>query len=233
MEKSYLIVGAGSKMAAATVKKLRGSETSFILLSREKPAYMEEKDTYIPYDAAENELNSTDLPDSINGMAYFPGTINLKPFRGLKEEDFRKDWEINFLGAVRILQIALKALKKGKPSSVLLFSTVAVQTGMPFHSSISAAKGAVEGFCRAMAAELSPDVRVNAIAPSLTDTALAEKLLSTDQKKEASADRHPLKKYGTAEDVAGIATYLLAEESSWITGQILHIDGGLSSVRHL
>jgi len=233
MEKSYLIAGAGSEMARATVKKLRGKETSFTLLSRNKPIYAEAKDNYIPFDATNTGLSISDLPDTLNGMAYFPGTINLKPFRGLSEGDFRQDWEINFLGAVRILKLALKALKKGKPSSVLLFSTVAVQTGMPFHSSISAAKGAVEGFCRAMAAELSPDVRVNAIAPSLTDTALAKKFLATDQKKEASANRHPLKKYGTADDIAGIASSLLGEDGAWITGQIFHIDGGLSSLRQL
>lgn len=155
---------------------------------------MHENDSFIPFDASKDTPESIELPDDLQGLAYFPGTINLKPFRGLKEEDFRNDWEINFMGAVKVLKAALKQLIKGKPSSVLFFSTVAVQTGMPFHSSISAAKGALEGFCRSMAAELSPDVRVNAIAPSLTDTTLAEKLLSSEQKKEASAERHPLKK---------------------------------------
>lgn len=173
----------------------------------------------------------TDLPATLDGLVYLPGTINLKPFRALKPMDFLHDFEVNVLGAIKVLQAALKALKAGENSSVVLFSTVAVAQGMPFHSSIATSKGAIEGLMRALAAELAPSIRVNAIAPSLTATPLASKLLSTPEKMEASAKRHPLQRLGKPEDIAAMAAFLLGKQSSWITGQVFGVDGGLSQLK--
>jgi NAD(P)-dependent dehydrogenase (short-subunit alcohol dehydrogenase family) len=165
-------------------------------------------------------------------LVYCPGTINLKPFHRIAISDFQNEMDINFFGAVRVLQACLKGLKKSDSASVVLFSTVAVQTGMGFHAGIASAKGAVEGLTRSLAAEWAPSkIRVNSIAPSLTDTPLASNLLSTPEKKEASDKRHPLGRIGSPEDLANAAFYLLSENSSWMTGQILHLDGGMSSLK--
>ena len=171
------------------------------------------------------------LPDVLDGVFYAPGSINLKPFHGLKPDDFRAEFELNVMGAIRVLQAVLPRLKKAGQASVVLASTVAVQQGMPFHSSIAASKGALEGLVRSLAAEWAPHIRVNAIAPSLTDTPLAERLLNADAKREAAANRHPLKRVGTAEDQAQAVAFLLSNRSSWITGQVLGVDGGMSRVR--
>jgi 3-oxoacyl-[acyl-carrier protein] reductase len=167
----------------------------------------------------------------LDGIAYCPGSITLKPFRGLKQEDIMKDMQVNLMGAVRVLQQYLPNLKMAAHPSVVLFSTVAVTTGMPYHASIAMAKGAVEGLVRSLAAEWAPTIRVNCIAPSLTDTPLAAKLLETDAKREAGAARHPLKTVGRSEDIARAAMFLLGDSSRFVTGQVLHIDGGMSSVR--
>jgi NAD(P)-dependent dehydrogenase (short-subunit alcohol dehydrogenase family) len=149
----------------------------------------------------------------------------------LKEEDFLADFKVNHIGAVKVIQQSLKALKKSENASIVLFSTVAVQTGLSFHSSVASAKGAIEGLGKALAAELAPTIRVNVIAPSLTDTPLAERLLSSDDKKKANADRHPLKSIGTAEDMANTARFLLGDDSRWMTGQVIAVDGGMGSLR--
>lgn len=169
--------------------------------------------------------------DQANGLVYCPGTIDLKSFQQLTDENFRNDFEINLMGAVRTIRHFHRILKKSGSASIVLFSTVAVGQGMAFHASISAAKGAVEGLTRSLAAEFAPTIRVNAIAPSLTDTKLAARILSTDERREAGNKRHPLGRIGMASDIAGMAAFLLSEKSGWITGQILHVDGGLSVVR--
>lgn len=173
-----------------------------------------------------------DVPEELHGLVYCPGTINLKPFNRISIEDVRRELEVNYLGAVRVLHQTIDSLKKGK-GSVVLFSTVAVKVGMPFHSSISAAKGAVEGLTKSLAAEYAPHIRFNAIAPSLTDTPLASGLLNNERKQEANAKRHPLQKVGQPKDISSMATYLLSDSSSWITGQIMHLDGGISSIKPL
>ena len=174
-----------------------------------------------------------DPPAEIHGAVYCPGTITLKSFRALEEEDFRRDLEVNLLGAVRFLKACQPRLAgtADRPASVVLFSTVAVGQGMPMHASIAAAKGAVEGLVRSLAAEWAPRVRVNAIAPALTDTGLAARLLSTPEKRAALAARYPLERLGTPHDAAALARFLLSDESGWITGQVLAVDGGLSTLR--
>ena len=135
------------------------------------------------------------------------------------------------MGAVKIIQQLLPALKKAEAPSVVFFSTVAVQTGMPFHASIAAAKGAVEGLARSLAAELAPKIRVNCIAPSLVQTSLAEKLVNTPEKIEAGGKRHALQRIGQPNDIAAMAEFLLSDKAGWITGQVLHIDGGMSTLK--
>jgi NAD(P)-dependent dehydrogenase (short-subunit alcohol dehydrogenase family) len=170
------------------------------------------------------------LPDTLNGLVYCPGSITLKPFNRLSPEDFLQDFQINLLGAVRCLQAAQSRLKKSSNASVVLFSSVAAQTGMPYHASIAASKAAIEGLTKSLAAEWAPSIRVNCIAPSLTQTSLAEKLTNTAEKIEAAAQKHPLKRIGQPEEIASLAHFLLSPASSWMTGQVLHLDGGLSSL---
>jgi NAD(P)-dependent dehydrogenase (short-subunit alcohol dehydrogenase family) len=171
-------------------------------------------------------------PDVIHGLAYLPGTIQLKPFHRTTEMDFMADFKVNVLGFVRVLQAFLPALKKSGNSSVLAFSTVAANTGLGFHSSISASKGGLQALCLSLAAELAPSgIRVNCIAPSITDTPLASALLNTPEKREASGRRHPLGRVGSPEDMASAAAFLLGEESGWITGQCFGIDGGFSRLK--
>ena len=148
----------------------------------------------------------------------------------LKPDHFSEDLEINFLSLVKVVHELLPKLKKADQASLVFFSTVAVQIGMPFHTSVAAAKGAIEGFAKSLAAEYAPNFRVNVIAPSLTDTPLAGKLLSSEDKKEKMAERHPLKRVGTTKDIAKVASFLLQDDSSWITGQIIGVDGGMSTL---
>ena len=183
------------------------------------------------YDATATGADLSFIPDTLDGLVYCPGTIDLKPFHRLSPERFADDYNLNVLGAVRTIQAALPALRKSGNASIVLFSTVAVRTGLNFHSLVSASKGAVEGLTRALAAELAPTIRVNAIAPSLTDTPLAGSLLNTPEKRDANAQRHPLRRIGRPDDIAGIAAFLLGEEGSWITGQVIAVDGGMSAVR--
>ena len=221
--KNFLIIGGTSGIGNALVNLLE--ETGHIVIQASRSA------SHLTYNALHDQLELSNLPDVLHGVAYCPGSINLKPFHRLAENDFLEDFRINVLGAIRTLQQVLPLLKKADQASVVLFSTVAVQQGMAFHASVAAAKGAVEGLTRSLAAEWAPKIRVNAIAPSLTQTPLAEKLLASEDKKKTAAERHPLKQVGSAEDIARMASFLLTQQSGWITGQVLHVDGGLSSVR--
>ncbi len=227
-----LIIGAGSGIGLALAEKLSAAGQSLYVITTqaEKLSHLE-RVHFLESNFMEDSWTGRDFPEALDGLVYCPGTINLKPIRGLKPKDFIHDFEVNVVGAVKVIQAALKALKAGHQPSIVLFSTVAVAQGMPFHASIAAAKGAVEGLGRSLAAELSPTVRVNVIAPSITQTPLAARLLSTDEKVEASANRHPLKRIGQADDMANATAYLLSEDASWITGQVLGVDGGLSRLR--
>ncbi|MBD3256944.1 SDR family oxidoreductase [candidate division GN15 bacterium] len=232
-----LVVGASSGIGLETIRRLREQDTEVYAISRTAPdEFMQLGVKHLAFDVTGDEMASVKafLPERLSGLVYGPGTITLKPFQGLKIEDYRLDLEINLLGGVKILQVSLPALRKGAPASVVFFSTVASGVGMSYHASIAAAKSAVEGFALSTAAELArSNIRVNVVAPSLTDTRLAENLLSTDQKRESSADRHPLKRYGQPEDIARTVVFLLNEASGWLTGQIIGVDGGLSRLRPL
>ena len=186
---------------------------------------------YFPLDVNQETYDFGSLPEVIDGLVFCPGLINLKPFARIKPEDFLEDYRIQVLGAIKVIQQILPRLKKSNSASIVLFSTVAVQTGFSFHSLVASSKGAIEGLTKALAAEFAPSIRVNCIAPSITETPLAAQLLSTPEKIEANAQRHPLKKIGKAEDLANAVKFLISEESAWMTGQILAIDGGISSLR--
>jgi len=226
-----LIAGGNSGMGLETVKLFQHSNHHLLCAARSHSEVSELRNVSMVPFYADSEADSLDLPDTLEGFVYFPGTITLKPFQRLTEEEFRQDLEVNFFGAVRLLQKAFPALKKAESASVVLFSTVAVSTGMPFHASIASAKGAVEGLARSLAAELAPSVRVNCIAPSLTDTKLASGLLDTEAKQKGARDRHPLKRFGNASENARLVQYLLSDDSAFMTGQVLRPDGGLSSLR--
>lgn len=228
--KNYLVVGGSYGIGLEIVKRLSEENANVYVLSRTNEQIPNFSNIdYQPFDVLSDE--DFDLPDELHGVVYCPGSINLKPFRSLKPKAFREDFEINVAGAVKVLQKAQKVLTKTEGASVVLFSTVAVALGMPYHTSVAASKGAVEGLAKSLAAEWSPKVRVNCIAPSLTDTPLAARLLSTDDKRAASAQRHPLKRVGTVKDIADAAVFLLSDLSGWMTGQVLGVDGGISGVK--
>jgi NAD(P)-dependent dehydrogenase (short-subunit alcohol dehydrogenase family) len=229
MQKTYVVVGASSGIGQEMAKMLLQDGHRVVTLSRTPPSLSGHE--YHHLDVTQPDFSAITLPDQIDGLVYAPGTINLKPFKSLKRQHFQVDLEVNVLGAIDVVQWALKSLLAAEAPAILFFSTVAVQQGMPFHASIAAAKGAVEGLTRSLAAELAPKIRVNAIAPSLTDTPLADRLLNSDAKQEAAAKRHPLQKYGTAKDLAKAGLFLLSEDASWITGQILGVDGGMSTLK--
>jgi NAD(P)-dependent dehydrogenase (short-subunit alcohol dehydrogenase family) len=230
--RNILVVGGSSGIGLAVVKELVAAGDNVWVWSRTTGALEGIAGiTHHTVDVlADDELPADQLPDQLSGLVYCPGSINLKPFRSFKPEDFRQEFEINVVGAVRCLQAVERKLKKSGDGAVVLFSTVAVQRGLTFHSAISAAKGALEGLTRALAAEWAPKVRINAIAPSLTDTPLAENLLATEDKRKASAERHPLKRVGEPAEVAAMATFLLGPSAAFMTGQVIGMDGGMSRV---
>ena len=227
--KNILLIGGSYGIGNAIVTTLH-TEANVFVASRTHENLTGINIKHIPFDASSDTLDTTNLPSIIDGLVYCPGSINLRPFRGLKPEAFEADLNINFIGLVKVIQAVLPNLVASEQSSIVLFSSVAVTMGMPFHTSVAAAKGAVEGFAKALAAEYAPKIRVNVIAPSLTDTPLADKFLSSEEKREKSALRHPLKRFGTAEDIAEMTNFLLSDKSSWISGQIFHVDGGMSTL---
>ena len=218
-----LVIGGSKGIGSAIIKNLV-DENSIVNISRTPPVDSQNNLTHFNYN-----IVTDDFPEieEIDTLIYCPGSINLKPISRLKLEDFRNDFEINVIGAVKAIQHYLPALKKGNKPSILLFSTVAAKLGMPFHASIAAAKSAVEGVTKSLGAELAPLIRVNAIAPTVTDTELASKLLRNERMIENIRERHPLKKYLDPKEVADLATFLISEKAQSISGQIFELDCGI------
>lgn len=231
--KDFVVIGGSSGIGLEITRRLTESNQRVTMVSRSTHTVNQLKAvSHLSLDVTRDDIDPASVPERIQGLAYCPGSIRLRPFHRLKPDDFLADFQINLLGAVKSIQACLPGLKKAdSPASIVMFSTVAVETGMPFHASIASAKGAIEGLTRSLAAELAPTIRVNAIAPSLTDTNLAKALLSDDGKRSAAAERHPLKRFGHARDIAAAAIFLLENSASWITGQVMAVDGGMGSVR--
>lgn len=227
---NFLIAGASSGIGASLKKRLESAGHQVFTAGRTPLASA----GHLIWDARSEGPVSlpSEWPTNFHGFAYLPGTIQLKPFHRTSESDFLDDFRVNVLGFVRIMQALLPTLKKAENSSVVAFSTVAANTGLGFHSSISASKGGLQSLCFSLAAELSSSgIRVNCIAPSITDTPLAGQLLNTPEKREASAKRHALGRIGTADDLAAAAAFLLSSDAGWITGQVLGADGGFSRLK--
>ncbi|APG59425.1 SDR family NAD(P)-dependent oxidoreductase [Christiangramia salexigens] len=229
MKKNILLIGGSTGIGFQISEKLKKDHNIFIA-SRNKGELNTDEVTHLEFDVLKDDISELDLPEVIDGLVYCPGSIDLKPFKMIKPENFEKEMNLNFFGLVRSVQGLLGKLKKTDQASLVFFSTVAVKIGMPYHTNVAAAKGAIEGFAKSLAAEYAPGLRVNVIAPSLTDTPLAEKLLSNEDKRKKMDQRHPLKRVGEATDIANLASFLLGDESTWITGQILGIDGGMSTL---
>ncbi|QNF34159.1 SDR family oxidoreductase [Adhaeribacter swui] len=235
-DKNILIIGGSSGIGAALVQLLSQDKNFHVYtLSRQQPNFLPLPNVnFITWDIRQVPTPELlyQLPEVFHGLVYLPGTINLKPFHRLTPADFREEWEVNVLGAVTALQAFLPHLKRSGAAAVVLFSSVAAQTGMSFHASTASAKAGVEGLAKALAAEwASLKIRVNVIAPSLTDTPLAGNLLATPEKREAANKRHPLGRTGTPSEIAALTKFLISEEAGWLTGQIIAQDGGLSALR--
>ncbi len=229
---NYLIVGASSGIGKKISEQL--SESGHNLFCTYNSNQIQTENPLINsfhLNVLDEKISLDFLPETLDGIVYCPGSINLKPFERIKPQDFTNDYNLQVIGAIKVIQAAAAKLKTSENASIVLFSTVAVQLGLPFHSQVAASKGAIEGLTKALAAEYAPKIRVNCVAPSLTDTPLAASLLNTDLKIEANAQRHPLKRIGTVDDIANLVGFLLSDKSTWITGQILHADGGMSTLK--
>jgi NAD(P)-dependent dehydrogenase (short-subunit alcohol dehydrogenase family) len=229
---NYLIIGGSSGIGSSLVAQLVEEGHQVFATYNTHPVTSSFPNlSYFPLNVLDETLDLSFLPEKLDGIAFCPGAIQLKPFARIQAADFMADYQLQVVGAIKVIQGALPALKNAEQASIVLFSTVAVQLGLNFHSLVSASKGAIEGLTKSLAAEFAPKIRVNAIAPSLTNTPLAAGLLNSDQKMEANAERHPLKRVGKPEDVSAMAAFLLSPKTSWITGQILSVDGGMGVLK--
>lgn len=221
----YLIIGGSKGIGRAIIEQL---DEAHEIINISRSAYDGSKSiTQYQLNVLEDELPEL---EGIEALIYCPGSINLKPIGSLKEEDFINDFSVNVLGAVRCIKKYHRDLKRNN-GSIVFFSTVAAKIGMPFHASVAAAKSGVEGLTKSLAAELAPAVRVNCIAPTVTNTSLAAHLLRNEKAQESTAERHPLKRYLDAEEVASMAVYLSNTDARGITGQIIGIDAGIGSLK--
>ena len=227
--KNILLIGGPTGIGYELSQKLKKDNNLFIS-TRDQGKFNDPNIKTHELDL-DKEFETDWLPDHLDGFVYLPGTINLRPFKGLKPSVFLDDFNINVMGCVKILQKVLPKIQAAENPSIVMFSTVAVKMGMPFHSSVSSSKGAIEGLTRSLAAEFAPKIRVNAIAPSILDTPLAEKFRNSETKLENSRNRHPMKEIGSPEDISEVVKFLLEDNSKWMTGQIIPFDGGMSSVK--
>ncbi|MDZ4757948.1 MAG: SDR family oxidoreductase [Bacteroidota bacterium] len=229
---NYLIIGTSSGIGKALSLRLADNDHQVIGTFNKNEIHAAHAGIkYHKLNVLDENFSLDFLPETLAGIIYCPGSINLRPFERIKPADFINDYNLQVVGAIKIIQAAISKLKNSANAAIILFSSVAVQIGLPFHSQIAASKGAIEGLTKALAAEYAPKIRVNCIAPSLTDTPLAATFVNSEQKKEANAQRHPLKRIGTIDDIANMAEFLLSEKASWITGQIMHVDGGISTLK--
>ena len=234
-----LIYGGSGGIGAETARVLHAKGSALHLVGRDEArlsAIAAETAASFTVADVEDPLSFARVAEaagsSLSGLVYAVGTINLKPLSRLTPDDFERDFRINAVGAVLAVQACLPALKAADgTSAIVLFSTIAVAQGFAAHASVSMAKGAVEGLATALAAELAPKVRVNVIAPSLTRTPLAAALTGNEAMATAIAQLHPLQRLGEARDSAALAAFLLSNDASWITGQIIGVDGGRSRLR--
>lgn len=226
--KSIIVIGGSKGIGKALISSLLSSYDNIINISRTEPEISRDNVTHYACD-----ILTDDLPDieSADGLVYCPGSINLKPINRLSIEDFQDDFNINVIGAVKAVQKYLPVLKKGNNPSIVMFSTVAAKLGMPFHASVAASKSAIEGLTKSLGAELAPTVRVNAIAPTVTNTELASKLLRNDSMIEKMNERHPLKKILQPEEVANMAAFLLSDKAASLSGQVFEMDCGIVSFK--
>ena len=227
--KNILLIGGSTGIGYELSQKLKKDNNLFIS-TRDQGKFNDPNIKTHELDL-DKEFETDWLPDHLDGFVYLPGTINLRPFKGLKPSVFLDDFNINVMGCVKILQKVLTKIQAAENPSIVMFSTVAVKIGMPFHSSVSSSKGAIEGLTRSLAAEFAPKIRVNSIAPSILDTPLSEKFLNSETKLENSRNRHPLKEIGSPKDISEFVKFLLEDNSKWMTGQIIPFDGGMSSVK--
>ena len=227
--KNILLIGGSTGIGYELSQKLKEDNNIFISTrNQDKFNHPNIKTNELDLD---KEFETDWLPEHLDGFVYLPGTINLRPFKGLKPSVFLEDFNINVMGCIKILQKVLPKIQAAENPSIVMFSTVAVKLGMPFHSSVSSSKGAIEGLTRSLAAEFAPKIRVNAIAPSILDTPLAEKFLNSETKLENLRNRHPMKEIGSPKDISEVVKFLLEDNSKWMTGQIIPFDGGMSSVK--
>jgi NAD(P)-dependent dehydrogenase (short-subunit alcohol dehydrogenase family) len=227
--KNILLIG-GSYGIGSSLAQILAENNQVIIASRSKPENDLNNVKHITFDASNDEIDLNQLPEKIDGFVYFPGSINLRPFKGLSIDSFKQDLEINVISLIKVLKSIFPKLNTSDNPSLVFLSTVAVSQGMPFHSSVATAKGAIEGLAKSLAAEYAPKMRVNVIAPSIVDTPLANRFLNNETKVQKSAEKHPLNRVGNKEDIAEMISFLLSDKSSWMTGQILNVDGGLSTI---
>lgn len=225
--KSYIIVGGSHGIGNALLESLV-KDHQVINISRTEPSISHNNLTHYTIDVLTDDLPDV---DSCDGLVYCPGSINLKPFESLSPQDFRDDFDINVIGAIKTIQKYLPKLKSSKNPAIVLFSTVATKLGMPYHTSVAAAKSAVEGLTKSLGAELAPKIRVNAIAPTITNTDLASKLLRNDKMVEKITERHPLKKFLEPDEVSEMALFLLSEKAASMSGQVFEMDCGIVSFK--
>ena len=224
----HILIIGGTKGIGKAIIDLLIEKNKIICMSRNASDYNHENYNHIQLDATLD--NFPDL-EKIDSLVYCPGSINLKPISTLSIEDFRNDFELNVIGAVKSIKKYLPLLKKGENPSILLFSTVATKLGMPYHASVSASKSAIDGIVKTLGAELAPKIRINAIAPTITNTELASKILRNEKVLENMIERHPLKKILSANEVAKMAKFLISEDGSSISGQIINMDAGIVSFK--